>query len=53
VGSVFIDGLKIARASGGKPTGEGANVSEGEKRALVALAALFELDMSSLSKYYG
>jgi len=53
VGSVFIDGIKIARASGGRPTGEGANVSEDEKRALVALAALFDVDMSSLSKYYG
>jgi hypothetical protein len=53
VASVFIDGLKIARASGGRPAGEGANISEDEKRALVVLAALFDLDINSLPKYYG
>jgi hypothetical protein len=53
VASVFIDGLKIARASGNSPAGEGANISEDEKRGLVVLATLFDLDINSLSKYYG
>ena len=53
VGSMFINGLKIARASGGGLLGLGDKVSKEEKLALVAFAAMFNLDMESLSKFFG
>jgi len=53
VASMFINGLKIARASGGGVFGRGDKVSEEEKRALVLFAALFGLDLDSMSKYFG
>jgi hypothetical protein len=52
LGSMFINGLRVARASGGGPLGLGDKVSEEEKRALTAFAAIFELDLSSLSKLF-
>jgi hypothetical protein len=52
VGSLFVDGLKIARASGGGAFGMGDKVSDEEKLALAALATLFDLDVNTLSQYY-
>ena len=52
LGSVFINGLGIARASGGGILGLGDKVGEEEKRALFLFAAMFELDMDSLSKFF-
>jgi len=49
---MFINGLGIARASGGGFLGLGDKVSEEEKRALFLFAAMFELDMDSLSKFF-
>jgi hypothetical protein len=53
VGSMFINGLKVARASGGGILGLGDKVSEEEKRALTMFATLFELDVGNLSKLFG
>ncbi|MBC7265112.1 MAG: hypothetical protein H5T64_12265 [Chloroflexi bacterium] len=53
VASMFINGLRIARASGGGVLGMGEKVSEEEKVALVMFATLFELDLQSVSKYFG
>jgi hypothetical protein len=53
VGSMFINGLKVARASGGGILGLGDKVSEEEKRALTMFATVFELDVGSLSKLFG
>jgi len=52
VGSMFINGLKIARASGGGLLGLGDKVSEEEKRALLLFAAMFDLDLANLSKLF-
>jgi len=53
VGSLFINGLKIARASGGGPLGMGDKVSQEEKVALAALATMFELDVNTIAKNFG
>lgn len=53
VASMFINGLRIARVSGGGVLGLGDKVGEEEKLALVMFATLFELDMQSVSKYFG
>jgi hypothetical protein len=52
VASMFINGLKVARASGGGFLGRGDKVSDEEKRALLLFAALFELDPKSTSKFF-
>jgi hypothetical protein len=53
VGSLFVDGLKIARASGGGAFGLGDKVSDDEKLALAALATVFDLELSTLSEHFG
>jgi len=53
VGSMFINGLKVARASGGGLLGLGDKVSAEEKRALFLFAATFDLDLDSISKFFG
>lgn len=53
VASMFICGLNIARASGGGLLGRGNPVSEQEKLALSAIAAMFELSVDSISKFFG
>ena len=52
LGSMFMNGVKIARASGGGVLGLGDKVSAEEKRALAAFAATFELDLANLSKLF-
>jgi len=52
VGSMFVNGLRVARASGGSFLGRGDKVSEEEKRALLLFAAMFDLDLESLSKSF-
>ncbi len=52
LGSMFINGLKVARASGGGPLGLGEKVSEEEKRALTMFATVFELDLAAVSKSF-
>ena len=52
VGSMFINGVKVARASGGGVLGLGDKVSAEEKRALAAFAATFELQLGNLSKLF-
>lgn len=52
VASMFINGLKIARASGGGFLGLGDKVSAEEKRALFLFAAMFDLDLESLSRFF-
>jgi len=53
VGSMFINGLKVARASGGGVLGLGDKVSEEEKRGLFLFAVTFDLDLDSISKFFG
>jgi hypothetical protein len=53
MGSLFIDGLKVARASGGGAFGLGDKVSGKEKLALTMLATLFGLDVNTLSEHFG
>ena len=52
LGSMFINGLKVARASGGGVLGLGDKVSEEEKRALATFAAIFEVDVGGLSTLF-
>jgi len=52
LGSMFMNGVKVARASGGGVLGLGDKVSAEEKRALAAFAATFELDLANLSKLF-
>lgn len=52
VGSMFINGVKVARASGGGVLGLGDKVSEEEKRALALFATMFDLDAANLSKLF-
>ncbi len=52
LGSIFMNGVKVARASGGGVLGLGEKVSAEEKRALGAFAAIFELDLANLSKLF-
>jgi hypothetical protein len=52
VGSLFISGLKVARASGGGFLGLGDKISEEEKAALAVFATVWELDPASLSKFF-
>jgi len=52
LGSMFINGLKVARASGGGVLGLGDKVSEEEKRALATFAAIFEVNVGGLSKLF-
>jgi len=52
VGSMFINGVKVARASGGGVLGLGDKVSEEEKRALALFAAMFDLDTANVSKLF-
>lgn len=52
VGSMFINGLRVARASGGGVLGLGDKVSEEEKLALVTFAATFDLDLESISSSF-
>jgi hypothetical protein len=51
VASMFIDGLKVARASGGGILG-GRKVSEEEELALNMFAAMFDLDPKSVSRFF-
>ena len=53
LGSMFLNGLRVARASGGGALGLGDKVSKEEKGALVTLATIFELDLGSLSNLFG
>jgi len=53
LGSMFINGLKVARASGGGALGLGDKVSKEEKNALITFATIFELDLGSLSNLFG
>lgn len=53
LGSMFLNGLKVARASGGGALGLGDKVSKEEKGALITLATIFELDLGSLSNLFG
>jgi hypothetical protein len=53
VASMFICGLNVARASGGGFLGRGDKVSDEEKLALSAFAAMFELAPESLSRFFG
>jgi len=48
VGSMFINGVKVARASGGGVLGLGDKVSEEEKRALALFATMFDRSFPSL-----
>jgi hypothetical protein len=50
--SLFISGVKIAKASGGGFLGLGDKVSKEEKTALAVFAASWGLDPQSLSKYF-
>jgi len=52
VGSMFINGVKVARASGGGVLGLGDKVSEEEKRALALFATMFDLDTANVSKLF-
>ena len=52
IGSMFINGVKVARASGGGVLGLGDKVSEEEKRALALFAAMFDLDAANVSKLF-
>lgn len=52
IGSMFINGVKVARASGGGILGLGDKVSEEEKRALALFAAMFDLDAANVSKLF-
>ena len=52
VASMFINGLRVARASGGGLLGRGDKVSEEEKRALFLFATMFDLDLESISKFF-
>ena len=52
LGSLFMNGVKVARASGGGVLGLGDKISAEEKRALAAFAAIFELDLANLSKLF-
>jgi len=52
VGSMFVNGLRVARASGGGFLGRGDKVSEEEKRALFLFAAMFDLNVEDLSKSF-
>jgi hypothetical protein len=52
LGSMFMNGVKVTRASGGGILGLGDKVSEEEKRALATFAATFELDLGNLSKLF-
>jgi hypothetical protein len=52
VASMYINGLKVARASGGGLLGRGDKVSDEEKLALVTFAAMFDLDPGSMSEYF-
>ncbi len=52
LGSMFMNGVKVARASGGGVLGLGEKVSAEEKRALAVFAANFELDLANLSKLF-
>ena len=52
VGSLILSGLKVANSSGGF-LGMGNKVSKEEQAILGAIAALFDLDPSSVSKHFG
>ena len=52
VGSMFIFGLNIARASGGGLFGRGNKISDEERMALAAFGSMFDLDVTSMSKYF-
>lgn len=52
-GSLLISAGRIAKASGGGPLGLGDKVSDEEKRALVALTALFEVDLAVVARHFG
>lgn len=52
IGSIFVNGIKVAKASGGGFLGLGDKVSEEEKKALAVFAAAFDLDPESLKKFF-
>lgn len=52
LGSLFINGLKVARSSGGGPLGLGDKVSDSEKHALALFVGMFGLDLSSIKKHF-
>jgi hypothetical protein len=51
MGSILIDMLAVARASGGLFTR--SNVSDEESSVLAAFAALFEIDIDAVKKIFG
>ena len=52
LGSMFINGLKVARSSGGGALGLGDKVSDEEKTALAFFAAMFDLDLTTIEKHF-
>lgn len=53
IGSMFISGIKVAKASGGGFLGLGDKMSKDEAKALALFAALFDLDPKSIEKHFG
>jgi hypothetical protein len=49
--SMFVNAVKVAQASGGSIFG-GNKISDEEKRALLLLAGMFELDPGSIKKFF-
>jgi hypothetical protein len=52
VASMFVNGIKVANASGGGFLGRGSKISPEEQRALLVFASLYELDPGSTSKFF-
>lgn len=51
--SLFIHGIRIARASGSGRLGLGDPICQDERDALATFVEVFELDMDSVSKQFG
>ena len=53
LGSLMISGGNIARASGGGFLGLGDKVSDEEKKVLIFLTSLFEIDLGVVARAFG
>ena len=53
LGSLIISGGNIARASGGGFLGLGDKVSDEEKKVLIFLTSLFEIDLEVVARSFG
>ena len=53
LGSLIISGGNIARASGGGFLGLGDKVSDEEKKVLIFLTSLFEIDLQVVARSFG